>query len=418
MASPTHPGVAEHVRAPPGPLPVPLPRHDRGQGPGRDGRLPPARAAADGLTSRAIPTPRRRPDRPPVVHSVPVTGSPHHPPRRLARPQHVVVVAVTGPLYLVVRGLTRRSRSDYISGPVALRPGSPSRATGRRRGEGPAGVGARAAGLGRASPDVRGSAWRTLYGVAAIGRRRGHGRGCRADPHRRPDGEGGDSPIPVRARGARDARTAGGHGRGLPLHGRERARPHLRAPLDHPGRPPLRRGRPGSCATRRISSESGKSVFEQTDVEVPTFWSQLATNVVVSKYFRGHIGTPQRENSVRQLIDRVVNTIAGWAATQHYFATDEDLADLQGRADAPAAAPEDGLQQPGLVQRRRRAAPAVLGLLHQLRRGLDVLDHGPRQDRGDALQVRLGRGRQPLAHPRLARRRCRAAASPAARSAS
>ena len=80
--------------------------------------------------------------------------------------------------------------------------------------------------------------------------------------------------------------------------------------------------------TRRasISSEAGKTVFEQDDVEVPSSWSQLATNVVVSKYFRGHIGTPGRENSVRQLIDRVVNTITGWASTQRYFATDEDLA--------------------------------------------------------------------------------------------
>jgi ribonucleoside-diphosphate reductase alpha chain len=77
--------------------------------------------------------------------------------------------------------------------------------------------------------------------------------------------------------------------------------------------------------TANISNESGKTVFEQTDIEVPTFWSQLATNVVVSKYFRGHIGTPQREKSVKQLIDRVVNTIAGWAHTQHYFATDADL---------------------------------------------------------------------------------------------
>src|SRR6187200_1635503 len=77
--------------------------------------------------------------------------------------------------------------------------------------------------------------------------------------------------------------------------------------------------------TASISSETGKTVFEQTDVEVPVSWSQLATNVVVSKYFRGHIGTPQRESSVRQLIDRVVNTITAWAATQHYFASDEDL---------------------------------------------------------------------------------------------
>ena len=66
-------------------------------------------------------------------------------------------------------------------------------------------------------------------------------------------------------------------------------------------------------------------MFEQKDVEVPAFWSQLATNVVVSKYFRGHVGTPERENSVRQLIDRVVDTIASWAETQHYFATDQDL---------------------------------------------------------------------------------------------
>ena len=78
--------------------------------------------------------------------------------------------------------------------------------------------------------------------------------------------------------------------------------------------------------TAGISSETGKTVFEQKDVEVPAFWSQLATNVVVSKYFRGHVGTPEREHSVRQLIDRVVNTIAAWAETQRYFATDEDLA--------------------------------------------------------------------------------------------
>ena len=78
-----------------------------------------------------------------------------------------------------------------------------------------------------------------------------------------------------------------------------------------------------------IGNEAGKSVFEQKDVEVPSFWSQLATNVVVSKYFRGHIGTPERETSVKQLIDRVVNTIAGWAETQRYFATDEDLKAFQ-----------------------------------------------------------------------------------------
>ncbi|HEX8025183.1 MAG TPA: hypothetical protein VF484_03165, partial [Candidatus Limnocylindrales bacterium] len=77
--------------------------------------------------------------------------------------------------------------------------------------------------------------------------------------------------------------------------------------------------------TAAISSETGKTVFEQKDVEVPKSWSQLATNVVVSKYFRGHVGTPEREHSVKQLIDRVVNSIAAWAHTQRYFATDRDL---------------------------------------------------------------------------------------------
>jgi ribonucleoside-diphosphate reductase alpha chain len=81
--------------------------------------------------------------------------------------------------------------------------------------------------------------------------------------------------------------------------------------------------------TAAISSETGKTVFEQKDVEVPKAWSQLATNVVVSKYFRGHVGTPERETSVKQLIDRVVNTIAAWAETQRYFATDEDLRAFQ-----------------------------------------------------------------------------------------
>ena len=59
-----------------------------------------------------------------------------------------------------------------------------------------------------------------------------------------------------------------------------------------------------------IANEKGEVVFEQKDVEVPNFWSQLATNVVVSKYFRGALGTPERERSVKQLVSRVADTIA------------------------------------------------------------------------------------------------------------
>jgi ribonucleoside-diphosphate reductase alpha chain len=72
-----------------------------------------------------------------------------------------------------------------------------------------------------------------------------------------------------------------------------------------------------------ITNEKGEIVFEQHDVEIPTTWSQVATNVVVSKYFRGVIGTPERERSVKQLIGRVVRTIHGWSNKQGYFATPE-----------------------------------------------------------------------------------------------
>jgi ribonucleoside-diphosphate reductase alpha chain len=74
-----------------------------------------------------------------------------------------------------------------------------------------------------------------------------------------------------------------------------------------------------------IGNERGEVVFEQRDVEIPRFWSQQATNIVVSKYFRGQIGSPERENSVRQLIGRVVDTMTQWARTQKYFASEEDL---------------------------------------------------------------------------------------------
>ncbi|MEZ6138256.1 MAG: vitamin B12-dependent ribonucleotide reductase [Pirellulaceae bacterium] len=73
-----------------------------------------------------------------------------------------------------------------------------------------------------------------------------------------------------------------------------------------------------------IKDESGKVLFEQTDCEIPETWSQLATNVVVSKYFYGEPGTPERENSVRQLIHRVTRTITDWGIADGYFASAED----------------------------------------------------------------------------------------------
>ena len=73
-----------------------------------------------------------------------------------------------------------------------------------------------------------------------------------------------------------------------------------------------------------IGDASGNMVFEQKGVEVPSSWSMTATNVVVSKYFRGNVGTPERETSVRQLISRVADTIVDWGIADGYFKTDED----------------------------------------------------------------------------------------------
>jgi ribonucleoside-diphosphate reductase alpha chain len=64
--------------------------------------------------------------------------------------------------------------------------------------------------------------------------------------------------------------------------------------------------------------------FEQEDVEFPKSWSQNATNIVAQKYFRGQLGTPARERSVKQMIGRVAGTIADWGRARGYFATPED----------------------------------------------------------------------------------------------
>jgi ribonucleoside-diphosphate reductase alpha chain len=76
--------------------------------------------------------------------------------------------------------------------------------------------------------------------------------------------------------------------------------------------------------TATIQNDKGELLFKQEEVEVPKSWSQMATNVVVSKYFRGGLGTADRETSVRQLIGRVVGTITAWGEQDGYFAREED----------------------------------------------------------------------------------------------
>jgi ribonucleoside-diphosphate reductase alpha chain len=76
--------------------------------------------------------------------------------------------------------------------------------------------------------------------------------------------------------------------------------------------------------TASIGNDKGNIIFEQRDVEAPVDWSQTATNIVASKYFYGKMGSPERETSVAQLVERVVNTITDWGHKDGYFKSAED----------------------------------------------------------------------------------------------
>jgi ribonucleoside-diphosphate reductase alpha chain len=78
-----------------------------------------------------------------------------------------------------------------------------------------------------------------------------------------------------------------------------------------------------------IANEDGEVIFEQNDVEVPAFWSQLATNVVVSKYFKGAVDRPGRESSAREIVDRVVRTLRVWGTKDGVLATEDDAASFE-----------------------------------------------------------------------------------------
>ena len=70
---------------------------------------------------------------------------------------------------------------------------------------------------------------------------------------------------------------------------------------------------------RLIDHRDGSVTFEQLGVEVPSSWSQNATNILAQKYFRGTMNTPQRESSLRQVVERIVNTITSWGERDGYF---------------------------------------------------------------------------------------------------
>ena len=110
------------------------------------------------------------------------------------------------------------------------------------------------------------------------------------------------------AKPAKLARASGGSGKGLKIE--PRFCPADTNPFDTVA---------WEVRSATIRDESGQALFEQNDCEIPETWSQLATNVVVSKYFYGEPGTSEREKSVRQLIHRVTRTIADWGIADGYF---------------------------------------------------------------------------------------------------
>ena len=75
---------------------------------------------------------------------------------------------------------------------------------------------------------------------------------------------------------------------------------------------------------RITNFRDGSVAFEQLNVEVPTSWSMNATNILAQKYFRGTLGTPERETTLRQVVDRIVDTIADWGVGGEYFADEEE----------------------------------------------------------------------------------------------
>lgn len=77
-----------------------------------------------------------------------------------------------------------------------------------------------------------------------------------------------------------------------------------------------------------ITNDKGETIFKQEGVEFPDFWSQTAINIVASKYFWGTLGTKERENSVRQLIGRVVDTFVEWGMKDGCF--DAERAEIFG----------------------------------------------------------------------------------------
>ena len=110
---------------------------------------------------------------------------------------------------------------------------------------------------------------------------------------------------------------------------------------------------------RITNCRDGSVAFEQLDVEFPVAWSLNATNIVAQKYFRGTLGTPERESSLRQVIDRVADTITAWGVEGGYFVDDDEAETFSAELKYLLVTQKAAFNSPGVVQHRREGrAPA------------------------------------------------------------
>ena len=151
----------------------------------------------------------------------------------------------------------------------------------------------------------------------------------------------------------------------------------------------------------RISNwDDGSVAFEQLAVEFPVSWSQNATNITAQKYFRGHLGTPGRESSLRQVIDRVADTIADWGLDGGYFADDEEAEAFRDELKSILVNQRAAFNSPVWFNIGVPGVPAAgQCVLHPRGRRHDGRDPQLVPGGGDHLQGRLGCRDQPVVDP-------------------
>ena len=188
--------------------------------------------------------------------------------------------------------------------------------------------------------------------------------------------------------------------------------------------------------TAQIKDEAGDVLFEQTDCEIPESWSALATNVVVSKYFYGEPGTPEREHERsaadpprrphdrrlghrRRLFRHAAKTARTSTATSPGCASINTARSTRpfgsmsacttSTASRARAGTTTGTRRPGKIHRPDDSlrVSASVGLLHPVGRRQHGRHHAPGDQRGHAVQVRLGHRHRPVDHPQLARKALR-----------